>query len=539
MSLVHRSVALASIMFALISTVGLAQWTDTTLGPGVVWKKQVYASLYGGKQTVNVIQVDLNNPNVRIQPIKPSSGCATTSSMASGSQALAAVNGGFFDGSCASLSMIKISGAVSATNPGYKPARATLGLKKNTSSYTPYVDWVASTNSWSAVDHALGGGPNLVSSGASDVTLTGEGFDSSYASKNPRTAVGFTSSNQLLMVTIDGRTSAGVGMTLSELASYMINLGCIEAMNLDGGGSTTAWSSANGVLNTPSDGTQRSVTSALAVWSDGFIADNGGAGYSEVGGNWLTSASSGFYGTNSRYNTGGTGADKAVWAPSLPVAGRYDVYAWWVAGSNRPTDAQYQIAHTQGTSFIPANQTANGSKWNLLGEYTFNAGSTGTVTLADNVSSTKVVSADAVRFVYKGPAINDVIEDNSGANFVKSANWVPSTSNPGYYGSNYHVRATASISDAATWRATLPSAGNYKVYARWTADPNRATSAPYVVVHTGGSTTVSVNQTQNNGTWVLLGTFNMASGTLDRVRLSCWTSSGSYVVGDAIKLEPQ
>jgi len=532
-------IAILSAVMSALTAVAPAQWTDTVLGPGVVWKKQVYTNLYGGKQTVNVIQVDLNNPNVRIQPLELSSGCATTSSIASSYGALAAINGGFFDGSCTSLSMIKINGTVTATNPGYKPARATLGLKKNATSYTPYVDWIASTNSWSAVDSAVGGGPNLVSAGASDVTLTGEGFDSSYASKNPRTAVGFTSANQLLMVTIDGRTSAGVGMTLSELASYMINLGCVEATNLDGGGSTTAWTSANGVVNTPSDGSQRPVVSALAVWSDGFIVDNGTGGYGEGGSGWGTSVSAGFYGVNSRFNTGGTGLDTATWTPNLPLAGRFDVYAWWVAGSNRATNAVYRINHVNGQANIPANQTLNGAKWNLLGEYTFNAGTGGSVVLNDNVASTSVVSADAVRLVYKGPAINDVIQDNTGANFIKSANWSASTSNPGYYGTNYHVRATASVSDAATFRATLPTAGNYKVYARWVADPNRATAAPLVVVHTGGSTTVNVNQTQNNGAWVLLGTYNMASGTLDRVRVSCWTTSGQYVVADAVKFEPQ
>jgi hypothetical protein len=219
------------------------------------------------------------------------------------------------------------------------------------------------------------------------------------------------------------------------------------------------------------------------------------------------------------------------------VSGRYDVYAWWVAGSNRATNAPYRIDHIAGSNTIPANQTLNGGKWNLLGEYSFNAGTTGKAVLSDLVAADRVVSADAVRFVYKGAS--SVVQDNTGANFIKSANWTASTSNPGFLGADYHVRPTGPVSDAATWRATLPVTANYKVYARWTADPNRATAAPYVVVHTGGSTTVNVNQQQNNGTWVLLGTFNMASGTLDRVRLSCWTTAGFYVAADAVMFEQQ
>jgi hypothetical protein len=339
------------------------------------------------------------------------------------------------------------------------------------------------------------------------------------------------------MVTIDGRTSAGYGMTLNSLASYMRDLGCVNAMNLDGGGSTTTWVSGTGVVNTPSDGSERSVTSALGVWSDGIVVDNSGS-YAEVG-TWGASASAGFWGTNSRFSNGGSGADTATWTPNIPTSGLYDVYAWWVAGTNRATNSPYRINHAGGNNTIPANQTLNGAKWNLLGQYAFNAGTAGNVVLSDAVASTSVVSADAVRFVYRGPASTAIIQDNTGANFIKSANWAASTSTAGYYGSDYHVRATASASDAATFRATLPATANYKVYARWTTDPNRSTTAPFVVVHTGGSTTVNVNQQQNNGTWVLLGTFNMASGTADRVRLSCWTTLGAFVVADAVRFEQQ
>ena len=132
----------------------------------------------------------------------------------------------------------------------------------------------------------------------------------------------------------------------------------------------------------------------------------------------------------------------------------------------------------------------------------------------------------------------DVIVDNTDGGFTASTNWATGT-NPGYYGTNYRVRPTASVSDAATWSATLPTSGSYKVYARWVADPNRSTTAPYIVYHTGGSTTVSVNQQANNGTWVLLGTFNMNAGTATRVALSCWTTAGYYVVADAVRFEQQ
>lgn len=534
-----RSILLAvatAVLAPLTAFAGQDVWTDTSLGEGVLWRQKTYTSLYGGKQTVNVLEIDLKNPNVVIKPIEPSSGCATTSSLGSGGKALAAVNGGFFDGSCNSLSMIKISGTVSATNPSYKPARATLGI--DMAGRNAYVDWMPYNNSWSAVDHAIGGGPNLVSSGSSDVTLDEEGFDSSYAAKNPRTAAGVTSSGKVLLVTVDGRTSAGIGMTLSELASYMIALGCNEATNLDGGGSTTMWTDSDGVVNTPSDGSQRAVTSAVGVWSDGKIVDNGASGYAEVG-TWTSSGNSGYYGTDSRWNSTGTGSDTATWTPNLEAAGQYDVYTWWVASSNRASNAPYQINGYGVTGSVAKNQTTLGGQWNLLGTWNFAAGTTGNVVLTDNAEASKVVSADAVRFLWKGKAV--VIQDNVTPNFAASSNWWTSTSTAGYLGANYHVRSTApGVTDQATWTVPLPADGSYKVYARWTSGTNRSAAAPFQVVHVGGTANVSANQQNNNGAWVLLGTWSFYKGlSAVRVKLGCDAASGYYAVADGVKFEQQ
>ncbi|MBI1291559.1 hypothetical protein GC173_10000, partial [bacterium] len=107
---------------------------------------------------------------------------------------------------------------------------------------------------------------------------------------------------------------------------------------------------------------------------------------------------------------------------------------------------------------------------------------------------------------YTPTTVVEVIGDNGTAAWSASASWLASTSTAGYYGSNYHYRATEAISDAATWTVSLPSAGSYTVAARWTAGTNRAASAPYIVYHTGGSSTVNVNQQANNGVWTNLGT---------------------------------
>ncbi len=264
----------------------------------------------------------------------------------------------------------------------------------------------------------------------------------------------------------------------------------------------------------------------------GTIVDNNDSGFSTTGA-WGTSSGSGFYGTNSLWASTGGASATATWSTTL-APGNYDVYAWWVNGSNRASNAPYQVNHLNGSSTVTANQTTNGGQWNLLGNYAFDGSSS--VVLSDSANN-NVVSADAVRFVFTSGL--EYIADNADSGFSASSNWVTSSSTPGYYGSNYAFRLTQSTSDAASWSVNLPATGSYQVFARWTAGSNRATSAPYIVTHAGGSTTVPLNQQQNNNTWVSLGTYTFNSGTSTRVLLSCWTSSGTVVIADAIKLVPQ
>jgi hypothetical protein len=86
--------------------------------------------------------------------------------------------------------------------------------------------------------------------------------------KHPRTAAGFSQdSTKLFLVTVDGRQSTSAGMTLTEMGAFMLQLGIYQAINLDGGGSTTMVVRDN-IVNSPSDGAgERSVSNALLVVS--------------------------------------------------------------------------------------------------------------------------------------------------------------------------------------------------------------------------------------------------------------------------------
>ncbi len=108
------------------------------------------------------------------------------------------------------------------------------------------------------VEIAIGGGPALVHEGQAMK------WNGVIHLRHPRTALGWDK-EWIYLVEVDGRQSGlSVGMTLAELADYMIKIGCQEAMNLDGGGSATVWALGK-VRNNPSEGQERPSPNALVV----------------------------------------------------------------------------------------------------------------------------------------------------------------------------------------------------------------------------------------------------------------------------------
>lgn len=122
---------------------------------------------------------------------------------------------------------------------------------------------------FSKVTHAVGGGPKLVHDGKIGFDLAVEGMGESFSTTlHPRTAVGSTKEGDIWLVIIDGRQSMSRGASLDELAKVMQRLGCIEAINLDGGGSSTI-AVGSLVLNRPSDkGLERAICNSLLLFGD-------------------------------------------------------------------------------------------------------------------------------------------------------------------------------------------------------------------------------------------------------------------------------
>lgn len=122
---------------------------------------------------------------------------------------------------------------------------------------------------WAKVGEGVGGGPRLVTNGKVDVQAQQEAFKPDFTmNRHPRTAIGTTAKGECVWAVVDGRQSVSAGATLQEMAQIMIRLGCKEAINLDGGGSSTFFLLGN-VMNRPSDGSERPVSDAVLLSSSG------------------------------------------------------------------------------------------------------------------------------------------------------------------------------------------------------------------------------------------------------------------------------
>ena len=117
-----------------------------------------------------------------------------------------------------------------------------------------------------AAETVVSGGALLVEHGRVQVRVAEEKIPADIAmGRAPRTALGIKKDGTLLMVVVDGRSNNSAGLTLTELATYMLRLGAREAVNFDGGGSSVM--AINGqVVNKPSDGRERTVSVGLGLF---------------------------------------------------------------------------------------------------------------------------------------------------------------------------------------------------------------------------------------------------------------------------------
>ena len=116
----------------------------------------------------------------------------------------------------------------------------------------------------SNVTYAIGGGPILVSGGVIQDWPVNKGIRDHIQPRHPRTALGYND-RYFFLVVVDGRQpELSIGMTWPEFSALMKQIGCTDALNLDGGGSATFWLNGK-VVNSPSDKRERSIANAVAI----------------------------------------------------------------------------------------------------------------------------------------------------------------------------------------------------------------------------------------------------------------------------------
>jgi hypothetical protein len=257
---------------------------------------------------------------------------------------------------------------------------------------------------------AIGGAPVLVKNGVINISYneeimwgSGVGFDN----RDPRTAVGYKNNKHVIFLVADGRSQNSEGLSLPELAQLMLDLGCYEAINLDGGGSTQM-AIGKSYVNSPAG--IRPVPAIFSiVHSDSLkvsssptfekIIDTEDNSVSKTSG-WFESANSGFYGTSKTLLVSkGSGTNFIRYRLNLPAEKKYDVYAWWVSASNRCVDSPYIISHKTKEDTILVDQTKNGSSWQKLGTFTFTADTNSFVKISDKAKTGTYVAADAIKIV--------------------------------------------------------------------------------------------------------------------------------------------
>ncbi|MBT0810498.1 phosphodiester glycosidase family protein [Litoribacter ruber] len=347
-------------------------------------------------------KVDLMDDNLNFKAVGSNIARQTTLDAALQNDALVAINGGYFS-SNESVSLLISDGELIASGPAQGTARGAMGFIAGQPEITwPHINpdnqeiysFLSPTvgegdfdaaKKWKATQ-AIGGGPVLIKDGQIENYGKAEGFGGSHLARHPRTAVGYTADDQLILMIVDGRQESSAGVTLDELAELMKGIGSYEALNWDGGGSS-AMIVADEVANIPSDipgGNRNSLrknASALVIQEKKksnkpktIILDTEHEQYAEKG-IWKDSNHSSYYGHSpSRIANAESTYNSAAYNIEGLEGKKYQLASWWTV--NTKTNSSKNLAiihHLEGIDsvFIHQNDIKTSGKWNVLGEYKF------------------------------------------------------------------------------------------------------------------------------------------------------------------------
>ncbi len=261
-------------------------WEPRMIREGLVFYERRFQDLFHGPQVIQVLALDLDHPDLRLELTATDVWEQTRMPIpefASHAGAVAAINGGFAPAQRypeVGYGIMKFRGDVwpFVNDPSFHEAYEALG--RNAVGIDGEGGWHFASrgeegwelgatwdSDWPEMVDAMAGGSHLVREGRVHPLVVPETTRGAYLeddrlhrltfNRHPRTAIGITENRIAVLATIAGRfPGIAEGMTLQEVARFMLFAGCRDALELDGGGSTTMWIDAEpfgGVVNYPTD----------------------------------------------------------------------------------------------------------------------------------------------------------------------------------------------------------------------------------------------------------------------------------------------
>jgi exopolysaccharide biosynthesis protein len=237
-----------------------AQWQIETLGKGITWQHFHFndKQLFNSNQHINIVRMNKKMRKRQWAFVSGGDSLLKTSILAQRAQAIVGINGSFFDvKNGGAVDLMRVDGKTLDTtvlNNGKRAEhqKAAIVIDKNRLKILRGDSLVLKWDEKLSHDNIMVTGPLLLLDNQ-PITLIKSAFNDN---RHPRSCVCITDKKETLLITVDGRTAQSQGVSLPELRQIAQWLHCKDAINLDGGGSTTLYIEGkpdNGVVNMPCD----------------------------------------------------------------------------------------------------------------------------------------------------------------------------------------------------------------------------------------------------------------------------------------------
>jgi hypothetical protein len=258
---------LAGVLLTLsLANIASAQDVWTEPHPGVRHLQRAANYEYDDRPayTANVVIIDLEHPEVSLHATRPDDRSGIVSDFAQRNELQVAWNANFYANGQTPCGMMVGGGA--AWDNAYNECQSSLAVgADNRVSIFESADPLTIPEPW--MREVISGLPQPIVQNGQPTFTYGCATHCAY---HPRTGIGYDEDRtHLIVVVVDGRSNLSVGAGLDDLATLLIEFGAHQAINLDGGGSSTLFVEGDGgVVNAPSDGNQRGVCCHMGLRVD-------------------------------------------------------------------------------------------------------------------------------------------------------------------------------------------------------------------------------------------------------------------------------